>query len=155
MKIFKKVVHSPPRFYCYNLIVLASSYIIHLSILLSIHHSLIFWGIPKKLHTSAYFPLNPLSHVSLNRDQRWVTSFFFKKKKTKTNKQKTRGWAASSLLSRLSLAAVHGLSCPVACGILASWPGIKPVSFALEGIFLNHWTTREVPQLCIFLVQFM
>ena len=33
MKIFKKVVHSPPRLYRYNLIVLASSYIIRLSII--------------------------------------------------------------------------------------------------------------------------
>ena len=31
-----------------------------------------------------------------------------------------------------------------ACGILAPWPGIKPVPSALEG-GLNHWTTREVP----------
>ena len=32
---------------------------------------------------------------------------------------------------------MHGLSCPVACGILVPQPGIKPVSPALEGGFLT------------------
>ena len=32
----------------------------------------------------------------------------------------------------------------VACGILVPWPGIKPVSPALEAWSLNHWTAREV-----------
>ena len=31
------------------------------------------------------------------------------------------------------------------CGILVPWPGIKPVSSALQIWSLNHWTTREVP----------
>ena len=33
---------------------------------------------------------------------------------------------------------------PVACGILVPRPGTEPVSPALQGIHLNHWTTREV-----------
>ena len=36
-----------------------------------------------------------------------------------------------------SVVAVHGLSCPVACGILVPQPGIKPASPALEGGFLT------------------
>ena len=44
--------------------------------------------------------------------------------------------------------------CPrcVACGILVSPPGIKPVPPALEVGNLNHWTTREVPiyVFCLF-----
>ena len=32
-----------------------------------------------------------------------------------------------------------------ACGILVPWPGIKPISSALEAWSFNHWTTREVP----------
>ena len=32
-----------------------------------------------------------------------------------------------------------------ACGILVSWPGIKPKPPALEALSLNHWTNREVP----------
>ena len=35
------------------------------------------------------------------------------------------------------VAAARRLSCPVACGILVPWPGIKPVSPALEGRFLT------------------
>ena len=33
----------------------------------------------------------------------------------------------------------------MACGILVPWPGIEPMSLALEAWSLNHWTTREVP----------
>ena len=36
-----------------------------------------------------------------------------------------------------SLVAVLGLSGPGACGILASWPGLKPPSSALEGRFFT------------------
>ena len=36
-----------------------------------------------------------------------------------------------------SVVAVHGLTCPVACGILAPQPGIEPASHALEGGFLT------------------
>ena len=32
---------------------------------------------------------------------------------------------------------VHGLSCPVACGILVPRPGIEPLSPSLEGGFLT------------------
>ena len=35
--------------------------------------------------------------------------------------------------------------CCVACGVFVPWPGIKPVSPALEAQSLNHWATREVP----------
>ena len=37
--------------------------------------------------------------------------------------------------------------CCTACGLLAPWPGIEPPPLALEVQSLNHWTTREVPQL--------
>ena len=43
---------------------------------------------------------------------------------------------------------VHRLSCSVSCGILVSWPRIKPTSPARW--ILNHWTTREVPDINIF-----
>ena len=36
-----------------------------------------------------------------------------------------------------SVLATHGLSCPVACGILDPWPGIKPIPPTLEGTFLT------------------
>ena len=36
-----------------------------------------------------------------------------------------------------SVVVVHGLSCPVACGILVPRPGIEPTSLALEGGFLT------------------
>ena len=55
-------------------------------------------------------------------------------------------WCVGSLLRRSgfslllwhmgSVVVVHGLSCPVACGILVPGSGIKPVSPALEGRFL-------------------
>ena len=32
-----------------------------------------------------------------------------------------------------------------ACGILASCPGIEPVSPVMEAWSLKHWTTREIP----------
>ena len=35
----------------------------------------------------------------------------------------------------------------MACGILISLPGIEPVPLAFEGWSLNHWTTKEVPEL--------
>ena len=36
-----------------------------------------------------------------------------------------------------SVVAAHRLSCSVACGILVPWPGIEPMSFALQGRFLT------------------
>ena len=35
--------------------------------------------------------------------------------------------------------------CCMACGILVPWPGIEPMSPAVEAWSLNNWTTREVP----------
>ena len=35
----------------------------------------------------------------------------------------------------------------MACGRLAPQPGIEPVLLAMAAWSLNHWTTREVPQL--------
>ena len=40
-----------------------------------------------------------------------------------------------------SVVAMHWLSCPTRCGILVPWPGIEPMSLALEGEF----STREPP----------
>ena len=42
-----------------------------------------------------------------------------------------------------SLVVTRGLSCPVACGILVPWPGIKPEPPAVEAWSPSHWTTRE------------
>ena len=39
-----------------------------------------------------------------------------------------------------------------ACGILVSPQGIKPEPPAVEAQSLDHWTTREVPPRCLFLV---
>ena len=36
-----------------------------------------------------------------------------------------------------SVVAVHGLSCPAACGILVPQPGIEPASPALQDKFLS------------------
>ena len=36
---------------------------------------------------------------------------------------------------------------PTACKILVPWPESEPVSPAMEAQSLNHWATREVPQL--------
>ena len=41
--------------------------------------------------------------------------------------------------SRVSLVGEHRLSCSSACGILASGPGIEPVSYALAGRVLTAW----------------
>ena len=40
--------------------------------------------------------------------------------------------------TRASLAVALGFSCPEVCWILVPWPGIEPVSLALEGRFLTH-----------------
>ena len=37
-----------------------------------------------------------------------------------------------------------GEASPEVCGILFPWPGIEPVSPAVEAWSLNHWTTRDV-----------
>ena len=46
-------------------------------------------------------------------------------------------WGLSLWYAGFSLVAAHRLSCPVACGILVPWPGIEPMSPALEGGFLT------------------
>ena len=38
----------------------------------------------------------------------------------------------------------------VARGILVPQPGMEPASPALGARSLNHWTTREVPRMCVF-----
>ena len=45
-------------------------------------------------------------------------------------------WTFSSWWCEGSPVADHGLSCPKTCRILVPWPGIEPVSSALEGRFL-------------------
>ena len=45
-----------------------------------------------------------------------------------------------------SVVVVGGLSCPLACGILVPWPGIKPVSPALEGRFLTAGPPGKNPR---------
>ena len=40
--------------------------------------------------------------------------------------------------------------CHTARGILVSQPGIKPMPPAVEAWSLNHWTTREAPQIRVF-----
>ena len=50
-----------------------------------------------------------------------------------------------------SVVAVHGLSCPAACGILVPRPGIKPPSPALEGRFLTTGPPGKSPICKLFL----
>ena len=40
--------------------------------------------------------------------------------------------------------------CLAACRVLVPWPGIKPVSLAVEVWSPNHWTTREFPVVLFF-----
>ena len=44
--------------------------------------------------------------------------------------------------------------CYTACGILVPQTGLKPTAPALEGEVLNHWATREVPEINLFLIIF-
>ena len=46
-------------------------------------------------------------------------------------------------------AAVRGLSCFESCGILVPWPGIKPVSHALQGRFLTAEPTGKSPSVIV------
>ena len=48
--------------------------------------------------------------------------------------------------TQTSAVRVHRLRCPMACGILVPWPGIKPISPELRGGFL---TTEEAPLLIL------
>ena len=52
-----------------------------------------------------------------------------------------------------SLVVARGLSCPVACGILVSRPGIKLVSPALQDQFLTTGPPGKSPRACIFLFE--
>ena len=47
---------------------------------------------------------------------------------------------------------VHGLSCPVACGILVPQPGIEPTSPTLEGRFLITGPPGKFPKLLILIL---
>ena len=38
----------------------------------------------------------------------------------------------------------------MAYGMLVPWPEIEPVSPAMEALSLNHWTTKEVPLIALF-----
>ena len=38
----------------------------------------------------------------------------------------------------------------MACGTLVPQPGTEPRSLAVEARSLNHWTTREVPEMIFF-----
>ena len=49
----------------------------------------------------------------------------------------SRAHGVCSLRHAGSLVDAHGLSCPVACGILVPRPGIEPASPALEGGFFT------------------
>ena len=41
----------------------------------------------------------------------------------------------------------------LACGILVPWPGIKPMTPAVEARSLNHWTIRKFPPcICVLLI---
>ena len=67
----------------------------------------------------------------------------------------------SSLCHVGSFTVVHRLSscgawasCSAAYGILVPQPGIKPPSLALQDRFLNHWTTKEVPNLLLYRIFF-
>ena len=51
----------------------------------------------------------------------------------------------SSLWHAGSVVVVRGLSCPAACGILVSGPGIKPTSPALEGGFFTTGPPGKSP----------
>ena len=42
------------------------------------------------------------------------------------------------------------LAMPCSMRDLSSWPGIEPVSLAVEARSPNHWTAREVPEISIF-----
>lgn len=62
----------------------------------------------------------------------------------------TSGYTCSciSVLHTSLFIRLHG----VACGILVPQLGIEHVPPAMEAQSLNHWTSREVPVLCSFLL---
>ena len=48
-----------------------------------------------------------------------------------------------------SVAGVCRLSCSMAGGVLVPGPGIESVSPCIARQILNHWTTKDVPSLCV------
>ena len=54
------------------------------------------------------------------------------------------------LCSTDSLVALCGLSCSATCRILVPRPGIETHVPCIAGQILNHWTTREAPELTVF-----
>ena len=48
-----------------------------------------------------------------------------------------------------SVVGVCRLSCSMAGGVLVPGPGIEPVSPCIARQILNHWTTKDVPSLCV------
>ena len=58
-------------------------------------------------------------------------------------------WLKAGSGCRLPSVALHRFSCPEACGILVSWPGIKPESPALEDGFLTTGPPGKSPNLGI------
>ena len=55
----------------------------------------------------------------------------------------------SSCGARASVLKVLGLSCSLACGILVSWPGIKPASPTLEGRFFTTGPPGKSPKVIV------
>ena len=47
------------------------------------------------------------------------------------------------------------LAIPGTCRILVPWPGIEPESPVLGAQSLNHWTTRKVPHVFLFVCLFV
>ena len=54
--------------------------------------------------------------------------------------------------SKSSFFIIYLFSSRMACGILVTWPGIKPVPLASEAWNLNHWSAREVPSLSFYVL---
>ena len=48
---------------------------------------------------------------------------------------------------------VQRLSCSIAYGVLVPGPGMELILPAVEAGSLNHWTTREVPGMPLFLIK--
>ena len=41
--------------------------------------------------------------------------------------------------------------CHMTCLILVPWPGFEPVPLAVKALNLNHWISREVPQITLLI----
>ena len=68
------------------------------------------------------------------------------------------GFPSLSFLKFLNLIFIDSLLVSIfggkACRMLVPWPGIKPMSTAVEARNLNHWTAREVPNLSLFKIMY-